>query len=84
MNSDALLKSSECYGGNALQWHAASVSLPQPAPGIMTVSIWHAPLRCNTADSDRTGHRPDRNRHNAPRFAVAFNRLSSRCLRPVV
>lgn len=28
MNSDALLKSSECDGGNALQWHAASVSLP--------------------------------------------------------
>ena len=74
MNSDALLKSSECDGGNALQWHAASVSLPQPAPGIMTVSIWHAPLRCNTADSDRTGHRPDRNRHSAPRFAVVLNR----------
>ena len=74
MNSDALLKSSECDGGNALQWHAASVSLPQLAPGIMTVSIRYAPLRCNTADSDRTGHRSDRNRHSAPRLAVALNR----------
>ncbi|KGA42466.1 hypothetical protein KU75_07070 [Pectobacterium odoriferum] len=74
MNSDALLKSSECDGGNALQWHAASVSLPQPALGIMTVSIRHAPLRCNTADSDRTGHRPDRNRHSAPCFAATLNR----------
>ncbi|ELI8479549.1 TPA: hypothetical protein ACLH5A_001220 [Yersinia enterocolitica] len=74
MNSDALLKSSECDGGNALQWRAASVSLPQPAPGIMTVSIRHAPLwstlPIQTARvTDQT--EIDTVRH---RFAVALNR----------
>ncbi|UBQ07818.1 hypothetical protein [Zymomonas mobilis] len=70
MNSDALLKSSECDGGNALQWHAASVSLPQPAPGIMTVSIRHAPLPIQTERvTDQT--EIDTVRH---RFAVALNR----------
>ena len=65
LNSDALLKSSECDGGNT-QWHAASVQLArQPAPGIMTVSIPRTPLYGATLRSDRTGHRPDRNRHSA-------------------
>src|SRR3546814_2180990 len=38
MNSDALLKSSECDGGNALQWHARSEEHTSELQSLMRIS----------------------------------------------
>ncbi|QDR18193.1 hypothetical protein FOY95_08565 [Pseudomonas aeruginosa] len=55
IRSSALLKSSECDGYAACKWRAASDTVPQAAPKIMTVCIRLAPLGCINADPDRTG-----------------------------